>query len=101
MDSGINVSGGAAIGATLGVGGGVAWFLREAEGDGKSVDLNIKVFSLSVYFDDQGFNGIGVSIGPGVGVIAGTITGSGTLSIKMVANTFEKIADKVSGWFSK
>ena len=102
MDSGVNISGGLAIGATLGAGIGVAWFRGEAEGEGKSIDANLKFFSASIFFDDQGFKRLGsISRAQEFGAIAGTLTGSGTLSAKMVVNAIEKIADRVSDWFSQ
>jgi len=80
-DSGINVTGGVVGGASAGVGAGFAFLLREAEGSGWSYDINAGGYSISIYFDDQGPNGFGVTIGPGAGV-AVTRTESITLSIE-------------------
>jgi len=84
-ESGPNVSGGPAAGVTAGIGGGVAFFLREAEGEGKSVDFNLYVASVTLYFDEKGFNGFGVTFGPGAGVAGATLTRSETLSPRDIA----------------
>ena len=84
-ESGPNVSGGSATGLSAGIGGGVAFFLREAEGEGESWDINLGKFSVSIYFDEKGFNGVGVTSGPGVGAASITSTRSETLSPRDIA----------------
>jgi len=79
-ESGIIGTVGAAVGITAGIAIGAAWFSGEAEGTGFNFDLNAGPVSFSFYFDEKvNFNGIGVSIGKGLGASWGAVTKSGTL----------------------
>lgn len=70
-ESGIGVGGAFAAGLNLGVGAGVGGVMRDIEGRGYSLDANLGAVSISVLFDDEGFNGLAVTAGPGVGGSAG------------------------------
>ena len=99
-DSGINVAGGYATGYIAGIGVGAAFFLREVEGIGTSFDVNLVIASVSIYFDDQGFNGFAVTRGPGMGVAGATLTISETLSIgdmrDAISNAFHSAIDAMN-----
>jgi hypothetical protein len=86
-ESGIYWNAGPAAGANVGFGfgfGGGA-VLRDIEGWGSDLDLNLGAASPVFLFDDQGFNGFAYGKGPGVGgSVADTYTQ--TLSVGDVAN---------------
>ena len=92
-ESGINVSGGLAKGITAGIAAGVAWFSREAEGKGTSVDFNLGPVSISFYSDDQGLNGFGITVGRGTGFVSATDTISKTMSIDDLAEKIPRELD--------
>jgi len=64
----ISASGGKAIGCNVGVGVVVGLAFRDIEGESLNFDLNLGVIGFTFIFDDKGFNGLGVSAGPGAGV---------------------------------
>jgi RHS repeat-associated protein len=66
--SGIFIAGAGATGANVGVGIGAGFTVRDIEGKSFNVDFNLKVISLTISFDEKGFNGLGLSVGPGVGI---------------------------------
>lgn len=79
LDSGFYVTAGNAYGANVGVGLGGGYACREIEGKAASFDVNAGKFSLVPTFDEKGFNGGAVTLGPGIGV-SGSTTITWTLS---------------------
>lgn len=76
-----------------GLGGGFVW--REIDGAGSSIDLNLWKFSPSFLFDDQGFQGIAISLGPGMGV-SYSEGGTSVLKIRDVADLLHYVKDSIS-----
>ncbi|MBP5174421.1 MAG: LysM peptidoglycan-binding domain-containing protein [Treponema sp.] len=95
-DSGINFSAGPATGLNVGVGAGVGYVKRELEGSTPiAVDGNFGgalSFSPAIMTDDQGFNGVSVSLGPGMGLSTSTQK-SYTLSINNAINFFKGVGN--------
>ncbi len=79
-ESGLFGFGGPAVGLNLGIGAGVGFACREIEGAGYQGDMNGAVVSPVAMWDDRGWNGFGISLGPGLGASAGD-TSTGTLSV--------------------
>lgn len=82
-DSGYYFSIGESAGGNVGVGLGVGYACRDIEGKGVNVDLNAGKVSPTVSFDDRGFNGGALTIGPGAGLSASK-TRTWTLSVNSV-----------------
>ena len=56
-DSGIFATGGVATGVNVGVGVGVGYTRRDIEGHAENIDVNVAQGSMTVSFDDKGYNG--------------------------------------------
>ena len=90
-ESGIFRTRGGAGGANVGLSGGLGFAIRELEGVSINYDVNLKLVSPTFSFDDKGFNGAALGVGPGVGA-SSSVTSTSTYSV----NDF--ISD-VKGWF--
>jgi hypothetical protein len=67
MDWGINFSGGPASGKNVGVSQGIGYVRRKLDGASPLVvDYNFGVGSVQILYDNQGWNGISIGIGPSV-----------------------------------
>jgi hypothetical protein len=90
-ESGFFRTRGGAGGANVGLSGGLGFAIRELEGVSINYDVNLKIVSPTFSFDDKGFNGTALGVGPGVGA-SSSVTSTSTYSV----NNF--ISD-VKGWF--
>jgi RHS repeat-associated protein len=79
-DSGFFRTRGGAGGANVGISAGVGFAIREIEGDSLNFDINAKVVSPTISWDDQGFNGLTFGVGPGAGA-SSSFTNTSTYSI--------------------
>jgi RHS repeat-associated protein len=70
LDSGIYWSAGPSTGFSYGFAAQAGFALRNIEGWGTTIDINAGKFSPVLAFDDDGFNGAAIGVGPGVGVSA-------------------------------
>ena len=68
LESGFFLSSGIGTGANVGWGLAAGAVFREIEGLGTDLDINAGKVSPVFYFDDQGFNGAALGIGPGIGL---------------------------------
>ena len=89
-DSGIFATGGVATGVNVGVGVGVGYTRRDIEGHAENIDVNVAQGSMTVSFDDKGYNGLAGSYGAGVGVSTSS-TETVTLSVENVVNFIQNI----------
>lgn len=72
LDSGWYFSFNESTGINVGAAVGAGWVAREIEGDGAALDVNLKVVSPTLLFDDQGTNGAAFTVGPGWGASGST-----------------------------
>ncbi len=91
LQSGVFITGGAGGGANVGGGVGVGLYRRDVEGDAFNVDVNAFGGSGVLSWDDKGFNGGTISVGPGKG-LSTSVTHTKTFSI-------QNLIDFVSGLF--
>jgi hypothetical protein len=92
LESGINVSGGYAAGANVGIGLGFGYTRGDLEGQmplGVDGNLGFLPVSGAVFTDDKGIAGGSVSVGPGSGLSASSQT-SVTLSPQSIINFIDK-----------
>ena len=66
-ESGVFATGAGAIGANLGIAAGGGFAIRDIEGVSYNLDINAGKFSPTFSFDDEGFNGAALAVGPGMG----------------------------------
>lgn len=88
LDSGVWVNGGRAQGANVGIALSGGYACRDIEGKSASIDANVGKVSLVPTFDDEGFNGGSIGIGPGLGM-SGSTTQTWTLSPNAVMKWLE------------
>ena len=89
-ESGVFGTAGYAAGANVGVAIAGGFAIRDIEGWSYNVDANVGAFSPVVSFDDCGFNGLSLGIGPGKGLSA-----SATHTWTFSADDLRKIIKKI------
>jgi hypothetical protein len=92
LESGINVSGGLAAGANVGIGFGFGYVRGDIEGNMPlGIDGNFGFLPVSgaLYTDSKGISGGSLSFGPGMGLSVSS-QNSKTLSLQSIINFFKR-----------
>jgi hypothetical protein len=96
-ESGVFGTAGVAAGVNVGIALSGGFAVREIEGWSFNVDANLGAVSPVVSFDEAGFNGVAMGIGPGKGLsVSFTKTWSYTVNdaIRDIKNLLKKTRDK-------
>jgi hypothetical protein len=96
--SGVYGSIGPAAGANVGISINAGFARRGVSGWSGNIDANVGAVSPAVTFDGEGFNGLALGYGPGVGLsVSATNTGKYTLSD--FSSDLKDAWNRVRGWF--
>jgi RHS repeat-associated protein len=97
LESGVFTTIGPAAGANVGASLGAGFALREIEGWSTNIDVNAFGVSPVISFDDAGFNGAAVGLGPGKGMsISETYTS--TYTIRDAIQDIKDLYNNFVGW---
>lgn len=101
-ESGVFFTGGVAGGANVGASVGVGYAPNDIEGTGTTFDINAFGGSGTVSFDNNGFNGIALTVGPGGGAST-AVTNTSSVTINDFLNWLKKahkdVMRELYNWF--
>jgi hypothetical protein len=93
-ESGVFFTGGVAGGASTGIAAGIGYAPNDIEGAGTTFDINAFGGSGTISFDNNGFNGIALTVGPGGGASA-AVTNTSSVTINDFFNWLKKAHKEV------